>query len=220
MDTDQVISIINNHWKKLVAVVVILLVIVLTYSTANGLYNTGVQQEQRLDAQYLDNQNYLSQYILGFHEQVGIAQASTTALDQVLSDAVKGRYENTSAGGGYQVNSPFFNAIVEAYPEKSTAQLVASWQKIQDYISSGREGYRNTQSKLLDMLRVYDTWRNSGIIQSVIVRILGYPSNRLIARIGENNLYGQAALDKMYQIVLTKEGLDAYNNGVQNPLVP
>lgn len=208
--------------KHVAAIVGSITVIVLIFGfiTFNGVYTEGVQQEQRLNAQYLDNQNYLSQYILGFHEQVSISQAATASLDQVLLDAVKGRYENGSAGGGYTVNSPFFNAIAEAYPEASTAQLVGLWGKVQSYVVSGRESYRNTQSKLLDILREYDTWRNSGLIHSLFVRILGYPSERLIARIGDVKYYGKDAEDKMYQIVLTKEGLDAYNNGVQAPLQP
>ena len=173
-------------------------------------------QEQRLGTQYLDNQNYLSAFIAGFHEQIGVANTATDALDRVLTDAVKGRYDQ----GGFSVNSALFAAVVEAYPEKSAAELTALWGRINDYIIGQREGYRNQQSKLLDMLRSYDTWRNSGIIQSTLIRLVGYPSDRLIARIGENQFKGQSAEDKMYQIVLTQEGIDAYNNGVLTPLKP
>lgn len=210
-------SFVKHHAKAVIVFAITIIFLIFAFTRFNSLYTQGVEQEQRLDAQYLDNQNYLSAYISGFHEQVAIATSATTSLDQVLTDAVKGRYEQ----GGYAVNSPFFNVIREAYPEASTQELTALWGRINTYIASQREGYRNTQSKFLDMLRSYDTWRNSGIIQSIMIRIVGYPSDRLIARIGDNNtIRGQAALDRMYQIVLTTDALNAYNNGTLDPLKP
>ena len=210
---------IQKHPRLIAGTVIALVVVLFAYSLFNGLYNTGVQYEQRLKNQYLDNQNYLSAYISGFYEQVSVARGATDALDQILLDAVKGRYENTSAGGGgYTVNSPFFNAIVEAYPEASPQELVKIWSKLQDYVASQREGYRNVQSKLLDMLRAYDTWRYSGLIQSKVVSIVGFPSQRLEARFGNNVLTGQRALDKMYELVLDSKTRQAYENGTLDPL--
>lgn len=214
-------TIINKHLKAIIIGTVSLVILIALYSAYASTWTKAVTYEQQLSFQYQDNQNYLSGYISGFRETVGVAEAQTTALNTVLTDAVKGRYESTSAGGGgYQVNSPFFNAIVEAYPEQSTAELVRNWGKIQDYISSGRAGYRNQQSKLLDQLRGYDTWRNSGGFQRLFIAIIGVPSENLAARIGPSKLVGQAALDKMYQIVLTSDTIDAYNDGVMEPLAP
>ena len=209
---------VKQHPRLIITALIALLAVIFVYSSFNGLYNAGVQQEQRLKAQYLDNQNYLSSYISGFYEQVGVARAATDALDTVLLDAVKGRYEDGQGGGGYTVDSPFFNAIVEAYPEAGTAELMRIWGKITDYVQAGREGYRNVQSKLLDMLRAYDTWRYSGLIQSKVVSILGFPSQRLEARFGSNVLTGQKALDKMYELVLDSKTKEAYDDGTLDPL--
>lgn len=221
MTGDTIVEFATRHIKAIAVAIVALVILIIGYNTWSSTWTEGVRYETRLSAQYLDNQNYLSTYISGFYEQTGIAEAQTTALNTVLSDAVKGRYESTSAGGGgYTVNSPFFNAIVEAYPENSTQELIRNWGKIQDYISSGRESYRNQQSKLLDQLRTYDTWRNSGVAKRFIISIIGMPSENLKARVGENLWEGDAALDKMYQIVLTSNTLDAYNDGVLEPLQP
>jgi hypothetical protein len=184
------------------------------YGYANSLQMTGVSLEKQLNAQYLDNQNNLSSYISGFYEQVGIAQAAGSQLDTILTDAVKGRYDGKD--GAAFGSDALFAAISEAYPD--TSQLAGNWTVILDYIKAGRESYRNIQSKLLDMLRSYDTWRESGLVQSQIIRLMGYPSNGLVARIGTDKYTGQDALDKMYQIVLTKEALDAYNTGTMDPL--
>lgn len=187
---------------------------------ANSLRNEGVTQERALSSQYLDNQNFLSGYISGFYEQVGVAQASTDALDRVLTDAVKGRYDGkTSAQPG---TGSLFSAIAEAYPELSAQELLRIWGKIQDYVTSQREGYRNKQSKLLDMLRTYDTWRETGGPGKRLILSLGiiadFPSNNLEARIGETKLTGEVARDKMYQIVLDSTTLKAYETGKLDPL--
>lgn len=203
----------------IIAGLVFLLVFVTTcgtYGYINSVRNEGLDWETRLSAQYLDNQNYLSAYISGFYEQVGVAQAQSDVLDQILTDAVKGRYDGQN--GGFAVNSPMFAAIVEAYPEAGVAELMANWGKIQDYISAGREGYRNQQSKLLDMLRGYDLWRTSGFVRSAIVRAMGFPSEMLRAQVGEMVFTGDYARQKMYQIVLTGQALDAYESGTMDPL--
>ncbi|MBM4402717.1 MAG: hypothetical protein FJ044_05750, partial [Candidatus Cloacimonetes bacterium] len=184
------------------------------YNYINETRNSGIAYERQLTSQYLDNQNDLSAYVSGFYEQVGVAQAQSDVLDSVLLDAVKGRYDK----GGFAANSPMFAAIAEAYPEAGLAELMANWGKIQDYISAGREGYRATQSKLLDQLRTYDTWRRTGIFRSTVVRMLGFPSNDLEARVGEMVFTGEAARNKMYQIVLTSEAIEAYEKGIMEPL--
>jgi len=217
---------LKNWWTGKNATVKILLVaavgvllmgcclLVSAYGTVNNIWNEGVAQERQLAAQYLDNQNELSAYVSGFYELVGVAQAQSDVLDQILLDAVKGRYDE----GGFVVDSPMFAAIVEAYPEAGVAELMANWGKIQDYISAGREAYKAKQSKLLDQLRVYDTWRQTGLIRRRIVQILGFPSQNLEARVGQLAVTGEMARMKMYQIVLTSEAIEAYETGVMDPL--
>lgn len=195
-------------------VLVLVLIILGCYNYVNNIRNEGIDWEVRqLNPQYVDNQNYLSAFISGFYEQIGVAQAQTSALDGILLDAVKGRYDQ----GGFGSGSSLFNAIAEAYPD--TTQLMANWGKIQDYITAQRAGYRDMQSKLLDKLGAYDNWRLNGFVHSAVVRMLGFPSMELKARIGDQVVaYGPAAEDKMWQIVLTQAAMDAYQSGVMNPL--
>jgi len=201
-----------KKYKGWIIAGVVVVVLLIIYNYANGIRNEGITRERQLGAQYLDNQNWLSAYISGFYEKVGLANAQTAAFDQVLMDAVMGRYDE----GGFSADGAFFAAVVEAYPDVSS--LMAGWNSIQDYVTSGREGYRNQQSKLLDMLRGYDTWRETGFVKSSVVRILGFPSNSLEARVGEMVLTGEFARQKMYQIVLTKDAIKAYETGTMDPL--
>lgn len=185
---------------------------------ANGVRNDGIAFERQISAQYLSNQNELSAFVSGFYERVSVVQAQSDVLDKVLLDAVKGRYDDKEGGGGLAINSPFFAVMVEAYPEASVAQLMGSWNKVQDYIGAGREGYRAKQDKLLDMLQSYDTWRERGFVKSVAVGMFGFPSHRLEARVGNTKVTGDAARDKMYQIVLAGAALKAYETGTMEPL--
>ncbi|MFZ2193656.1 MAG: hypothetical protein WAV31_05420 [Candidatus Moraniibacteriota bacterium] len=190
----------------------ILFAVLGVYGYVNGLRSTSISYETQLNAQYLANQNYLSAYISGFYEQIGVGNLKSDKLDKILLDAVKGRYEKE----GFSSNGALFSAIAEAYPDLSGLNI---FDKIVDYIASKREGYRAIQDKLLDMLRSYDAWRQDGFVQSQIVAsFLGVPSQRLEARIGDSVLRGSEAREKMWQIVLTQEAKDAYQSGTMAPL--
>ena len=179
------------------------------YGYANSTRNEAVTREIQLSAQYLSNQNYLSSYISTFYEQVGIANLKSQKMDEILIDAAKGRYgENGIEGGSLMV------AIAEAYPDVKSLDI---YDKIMTTISSGREGYRAIQDKLLDQLRAYDTWRAQGILRSWALGSF-FPSNNLKARIGDTELIGGEALKKMYQIVLASQAKDAYEKGTMDPL--
>lgn len=200
-------------------ITIIVLVVIVTsgislYGYINALRNERVDWETQLPNQYAANQAYLSAYVGGFYEQVGVAKLKSDKMDKILLDAVKGRYEGT--GGFKSSNEALFSAIKEAYPDLSGLNI---FDKMMDYISSKREGYRADQQKLLDMLRAYDKWRASGIVQSWIIKhVLDCPSENMIARIGEKKYTGQAALDQMYLLVLVEGTTEAYTTGKMKPL--
>lgn len=202
--------------KVWVVVLIVLAVLGLSvlgvYGYVNGLRSESVRQETGLNTQYLSNQNYLSTFISGFYEQVGVADRKSERLETILTEAIKGRYDE----GGFSADGAFFAAVVEAYPQLGDVQI---YDKIVDYVASQREGYRNIQDKLLDMLRTYDAWRQDGLIQSrIIAGILGVPTERLEARIGEDVVRGTDARERMYRIVLASQAREAYETGTMEPL--
>jgi hypothetical protein len=83
-----------------------------------------------------------------------------------------------------------------------------------------RGNYKKVQSKLLDMLQVYTSWRTG----SWTVRFFGgdeFPSQNLVAQIGsDRSRKGQDALDQMYTIVTVKDSIEAYKSGVLVPEQP
>ena len=180
------------------------------YGYANALRSQDVSWSTQLNAQYLANQNYLSNYVSGFYEQLGLVKYKSEKLDQVLLNYAKARGEKGAVG------QAFLAAVVEAVPDLKGLNIA---DKMLAYVQAGREGYRATQDKLLDMLKGYDAWREDGYVQSLIVaKVIGVPSERLEARIGDKVWRGKEAREKMYTIVLTSDTKKAYETGTMEPL--
>lgn len=185
------------------------------YGYANGVRNELVRQGASLTAQYPDNQNELANYEVAFYEQTGLANLKSENMNKIISDAVKGRYEGKDGqpverGQG----GAFFSAMVEAYPD-IRGQLDV-YDKIISFVAAGREAYKAKQSKLLDMIRAYRTYRDTGWIRSGFVARVGYPS--LEARIGTKVVRGQEALDQMSLIVTTEATNQSYESGKMKAL--
>lgn len=205
--------------KLIIAGVAALLVIILgasIYGKVNNINTDGVRMETALNAQYKDNQNELSSYILKFNESLGIADRQSNKLNEIITEAVKGRYDNdTSLQPG--TGGAMFSAITEAYPDLTAS--TESYAKVQDLVVSGRDAYKNKQSKLLDQIRDYQTWQNTGLIQRQVIENMGFPSKTLKVTDNGVTYTGEDALERMERIVLTDQAVEAYETGTQDPLL-
>jgi hypothetical protein len=198
------------------AALVVIIAAVSIFSFVNGTRDEGIRKTSALEAQYLDNQNELSTYILKFNESLGIADRQNAKLNEILLDAVKGRYDNDGSlqpGTGGQL----FSAITEAYPDLSANS--ESYMKVQDLIVSGRDAYKNKQTKLLDMVRDYEVWLQSDYVKSSVIKNLGFPGDYLSVKVDGKTLTGQNALDQIASIVLTEDAQEAYETGTIDPLI-
>lgn len=191
-----------------------ILAIVVIFFSGVGCYSSArkgaINKENALEAQYRANQNEISSYKAGAREQFSVAVAKTDALNRIIEDAVKGRYEGAGQKPG--TGGALFSAIKEAYP---TLDL-SVYDRIIDYIQGKREAYKNVQNKLLDMIQDYENYLSDSLTRQALLS--NFPSNRLEARVGDTVYKGDAALQKMKQIVLTKEAEKAYENGEEEPL--
>lgn len=190
------------------------------YSYVNGVRSQGLAQEKPISAQYQACQLVYSAFTAGFQEQFGTYTASLKGLDTYMTDGVKGRYDTKNAQGkpsGTIDANVFINAIAEAYPNTQGITDLAG--KLMDYIQGQREAFKNCQEKLVDMLNNYDLWRANGLVQSQVIKALGFPSENLVARLGDQKWTGAVAEDKMYQLVLTSNVLQAYQSGIDQPLL-
>lgn len=197
-----------------IPLVLLVVIAVSIFGYVNSVRNEGIRQEAALVAQYQDNQNELSTYILQFNESLGIADRSSERLNTILSEAIKGRYDGNMEPG---TNGSMFSAIAEAYPDLTAS--TESYEKVQDLVVSGRNAYKNKQSMLLDRIRVYETWSESGLVKSQVVNSLGFPSDRLEARVGQDVARGVDALDRMKTLVLVGEAIESYETGTTDSLI-
>ncbi len=180
----------------------------------NGTRQEAINQEFALSAQFPNNQNILSTLVVGAKEQIGIADRGTEQLDRFMENALKGRYDDDGISMG---NGSLVNALSEAYPEGKS--IPGLYEKVMDYLQAGRAEYKGAQTKLLDMTRVYKSYIGSSAIRSFILSIGGnYPSDNLVAKIGDREYKGKEALAKMEDIVVAQEAIEAYESGVMAPV--
>jgi len=199
-----------------IAGLVVLIIALVGYGNINAINTEGVQRETALVAQYKDNQNELSTYILQFKESLGIADRGADKLDEIILNAVKGRYGD-DANGVDPTGGSMFSAIAEAYPDLTATS--ESYAKVQDLVVSGRNAYKNKQTKLLDMVRDYQTWSETGLIKRQMIDFLGFPSKSLKVTDAGVTYTGEDALERIERIVLTSDAVDAYETGEQDPLI-
>lgn len=196
-------------------VALLIIVIVSFISSVNSTRNTLIEKEQALVGEYKANQNELSTYTNQITETLGVADAGNDKVGQVLKDAISGRYDGNMQPG---TGGSMFSAITEAYPDLTAN--TAMYAKVQDQVIAGRNQYKNTQNKLIDRARDYETWIQSDFFRSFIVKnVLDAPTDSLKITIGANTFRGQDALDKLSQPILSGAAITAYETGVTDPVI-
>ena len=193
---------------------VLFLLVLAGYGYFNGLNTDRVNMETTITAQYQSNQLELDTYHKKIKEAVGIANVKSDKLDQVLRNAVSGRYgvNKDEAGNRQGQGGAFFSAIVEAYPD-IRGQLDL-YDRIVDAVFAGREAFKQKQNLLLDRVRAYEVWMNDGLVQSIMIKkVIGAPTDLLQARIGTKVTRGQDALDQIRLIVTSQATGQAFETG-------
>ncbi len=213
------ISGISPTVKKLIIFGGIALVLIIAavsiYGTINSARGGAIQRENRIVAQYQDNQNELARYVLSFNETLGIADRQSDTLNTIISDAVQGRYDGALEPG---TGGALFSAISEAYPDLTAT--TETYAKVQDFVISGREAFKNQQSKLIDIINEYKTWTTSDIFRSFILdTFVGTPTDLMVIEDAGTTYRGQDALDRASRIIVTPEVENIYEDGKQDSLI-
>lgn len=177
----------------------------------NNVRNDAIEWEGKLNAQYKVNQNSLSTYALKFNDSLGLADREAEKVGTILVDAISGRYNENDLLSSSE-EGPLFAAVQEAYPD--TSDVSEAYRLVQEAALSGREEYAQEQDRLTNMISGYNVWKDSGLLKSQVVKLAGFPSDRLQARVGDTVYKGTAALEKMDQLVQTEESIEAYDTGI------
>lgn len=203
---------------KTITIVAVIAVLVIAAISFFGYYNSvrseGIGKENHLEGTYQANQDELSKVTLTVKETIGIADKGNTKMDEIIKNAVQGRYDGAMDAG---TGGAMFSAIQEAYPELTAN--VALYARVQDAIVAGRQSFSNRQKLLLDEVVSYENWLEQDVLRSTVVKMAGFPSGSLEARIGDKVYTGREALAKIKTLVLTKDTVTAYETGEVAPLI-
>jgi hypothetical protein len=178
------------------------------YGFASHIKSTGVVMEQGLSTGYQDDQLELDAGVKEVKEAVGIANIKFANVDKIIRDGLSGTLAATidpKTGG----RSPFMLALQAAIPNVDASV----YDRIIEKDLAFREHFKQTQIIFRDKIRDYQTWQNDGLIQPMFIRMMGFPSDNLEARIGTQVVHRQAALDQMKVLVTSVETDTAFQTG-------
>ncbi|MDR3616447.1 MAG: hypothetical protein P4L53_23000 [Candidatus Obscuribacterales bacterium] len=178
------------------------------FGFASSIKHTGVVMEQGLSTGYQDDQVELDTGVKEIKEAVGISNIKFANVDKVIRDGLSGTLAATidpKTGG----RSPFMIALQAAIPNVDAS----IYDRIIDKDLAFREHFKQTQIIFRDKIRDYQTWQNDGLIQPMFIRMMGFPSDNLEARIGTQVVHRQAALDQMKVLVTSVETDTAFQTG-------
>lgn len=201
-----------KKYKWFVAAGVIALVALIYFISHNSVVNSGNQKQQDLMADYKDTTNVLSNCLVQTKQSVGAINSQNAALDKIITDAVRGRYElGSSAKPG---SGTLFSALSEQYP--NTSELSKSYQQVLTIINGCRTDFKDSQSKLQASVANFNKWRTG----SWTTRTFGggsYPTHDLYVDFKGGKLYGKAALEQMSKLVVVSDAQSGRdNNSIDN----
>lgn len=210
---------LKKYWPAFVGVGVILLAVLFYVVQHNSVVNAGNKKQQSLITRYNETTNVLSDCIVKTKAAVGVANAQTGALDEVISDAVKGRYTAGSTAKPGSSNA-LFSALREAYPD--TSGLSETFQNVQIIINGCRSDFRDSQAELQKAVARFNEWRTG----SFTTRTFGggdYPNDELAIKVSGKVVTGQEALTQMRELVVVEEAQQGRDTGeieAENPFEP
>ena len=126
-------------------------------------YNYGNRAEQQILAEYENTQNILSQYSNKIAEIAQVPGMARDDLEEVYTAVMGGRYGNDGS-----------KAMMQWITEQNPQIDASLYTNIQQAMEAGRNKFENSQTKLIDHKRAYET--NLGYLwKGMWLRIAGYP---------------------------------------------
>lgn len=168
-----------------VVLVVALVGVFASYVSASN-YGAGVEAE--LKAAKENNENILAQYGQKLTESVQVPEMARDDLVKALKEAIQGRYGADGA-----------KAAVLMVKEQNIGVDPELYRKIQQLIESGRDEFKQGQTKMVDVKRGYETslnlfWRGK------MLALAGYPKINLAD----------------FKIISTDRAQEAFKNGKES----
>ncbi len=150
------------------AIIGVLAVLVIgVFSLYVSASNFGNRTEVQIKAVWEDNENVLSGYTLKVQEMAQIPKMQTEALKEVIKAALSARY-------GEKGSQATFQWLKEQNPNLDQKTFI----KIQQTIESGRDEFKNAQTRLISVKQGYETALGN-FWQGKFLFMAGYPKINL-----------------------------------------
>lgn len=154
-------------------------------------FNDFARLEQTVKKFNKDSENHLSAYTLKVQETAQIPDMYKSGLKEVIRDTFQGRYGQDGS-----------KAVMQWIQEQNIQFDPSLYKEIQVVISSGRDEFRISQTKKLDICAMYET-KLAQFPGSLIAGVFGYP---------------RIDLDKTCQVVSDTRTQAAFDAGIQKPI--
>lgn len=180
-----------------------------------SLRNEGRSQEIAISAEFRSTMARYGQFRTAVYDELTIAREKRDALNKILVDATAGRYDRKDKPGTVD-RQALVNAIAEAYPDLKGLNI---YDKVLTEIQAGRERFSKDQETIQDMVRSYNSWRDTGgTLDPWLIGMMGFPSDRLKVQIGDKTYTGQEALDKISTVIVGADTREIFDSGEDKPL--
>lgn len=154
-------------------------------------FNYGNRTERQIEATHTDNRNVLAQYSTRIIEMAQVPDMYKEDVMEIYEGALTGRY-------GENGSQAMFQFLQEQNP-----QIDASlYTNIQQSMEAGRNQFQNSQTRLIDLKRGYETKLGS-FYSGFWLNIAGYPRIDLAD----------------FNIVVNDHSNEAFETGLDNGIV-
>ena len=151
-------------------------------------YNYGNRAEKQIVATHTDNRNVLAQYSTRIMEMAQVPDMYKNDVMEIYEAALTGRYGDNGSQAMFQ------------WLKEQNPQIDASlYTKVQQSMEAGRNQFQNSQTKLIDLKRGYET-RLGSFYSGFWLGVAGYPTIELAD----------------YNIVVNDHSNNAFETGIDN----
>ncbi len=180
----------KQHGGALVALLVVGSIVAVLAASYITNFNYGNKVERQIEATHTDNRNVLAQYSTRIIEMAQVPDMYKEDVMDIYEGALTGRY-------GENGSQAMFQFLQEQNP-----QIDASlYTNIQQSMEAGRNQFQNSQTRLIDLKRGYET-RLGSFYSGFWLSVAGYPKIDLAS----------------FNIVVNDHSNEAFETGIDNGL--
>ncbi len=179
------------------------------YGYAVSIRNAALAWETDLNKVVRIEVSERATYETSIVEQLGLPEAKTSKIKEIVSAAMEGRYGDNPTQG-----KALLQVVTEAYPSTEGLNI---YDKVLSSVQAGREAIRNKQNLRIEKAQAYNYWRKEGIFRAWLLSG-SYPSQDLTFKVGNVTYYADIALDKMAEPISTANVNKAFETGLEQPI--